>query len=259
MSIFDFATVWQTSRAQGNNLLVHLALAEMAVDGEAHASRTQIGNLARCSHDTVARAIDHLIGIRAIEVTEYNAGPRAARYTLLYDTAQVADLLRVAEPERAQTTQPAEFETYQTARQKDPIPQIAEVAGISAETEGALYPGQPVDAVPFLPPPSIPDATPGAQAAAHEQILAATGIAPVDHLAGLQALLAALGVKPHEDLPFYWFRAEHTEDYKALLADMECTIDDLLLGVTRQMIRAPDLRSIQELRLMLIVVNFLPA
>jgi len=95
-------------------------------------------------------------------------------------------------------------------------PQIAGVTDIPAKTEGALSAGQPVDAVPFLPPPSIPDAISRAQATVREQILAAHGITPVDHAAGLQALLAAIQVKPNEDLPFCWWRAEQTCSMRGL-------------------------------------------
>ena len=144
-----------------------------------------------------------------------------AQYRAICGPTQVAGYKRV------QTPQIADIRLHSGgALSLTQAPQIAEVTDIPAKTEGALSPSQPAEAAPFLPPPVIPEAVQGAQRTmVTEPLVVADLITPVDHAARLQALLAAIQVKPNEDLPFCWWRAEQTCAMQALCSDTELTVE----------------------------------
>jgi len=132
----------------------------------------------------VAQAIESLEKIRAIEVMTDRSSSRAATYVLLCYTPQVAGYKRV------QTPQIADIPPH--------TPQIAEV--------------EPV------PPEVVPDPPPPVREAV------ATDITPINHLAGLKILLAALKIKANYDLPFYWWRAEQTCSMRGLCSYTRLTV-----------------------------------
>ena len=93
MSFYDLAMVWRHSPATGNALLVHLTLADMAIDGLVCASQGEIAILARCDVSTVSRRIADLIEIG--EEGELALEDIAANYLQLGRDLQL-DWLRAA-------------------------------------------------------------------------------------------------------------------------------------------------------------------
>ena len=76
MASYEFACVWKESRATGSALLVHLALADCAVNGLARTSHKMLAHLSRLSVNSVGRAINQLAETREIEVLKKKSGNR---------------------------------------------------------------------------------------------------------------------------------------------------------------------------------------
>ena len=84
MSFYDLAMVWRHSPATGNALLVHLTLADMAIDGLVCASQGEIAILARCDVSTVSRRIADLIEIGELVEESRGAGRRTPIFRITH-------------------------------------------------------------------------------------------------------------------------------------------------------------------------------
>ncbi len=209
---------WIEVRCWAGTLLVHLAMADLAVAGSVKASHADLARIARCSIATVARAIEDLLNTGAIEVVVPKSGSRTPTYVLPHNAVL---------PHDAGLEGPETLQSDDICPKDDtpPIPATPQIADM------------PTPQIADMPRAVEPPASPLT--------------APIDHAANLQMLLRALKVKPNEDLPFYWFRAEHTADYKALIRDLDASLSDLLEAVREHSISTPDLRRIADLRPML--------
>ena len=135
-------------------------------------------------------------------------GNRAAQYTLLHYTPQLAGLPQDAVLKRVQTPQVAGLVQPGVLPSDGGTPQVAGVVSI---------------------PIKIPE----------------------DNIHGLHALLALLQVKANDNVPLYWYRAEHTSGLRALCSDTEHTVDEIaerLRGSGRDFTR---IRSIDDLAMAL--------
>lgn len=79
MSAYDFACVWKDSEATGSALLVHLALADCAINGIARVRHEDLARLSRLHVASVGRAIEQLAASGQIIIAEPKAGTRPAQ------------------------------------------------------------------------------------------------------------------------------------------------------------------------------------
>jgi len=59
-------------------------------------------------------------------------------------------------------------------------------------------------------------------------------------------LLALLQVKPNDDVPLYWYRAEHIEDYKILVAEPHPAACPHGFGAAGRTLRRPHRRRTEN-------------
>lgn len=97
-------------------------------------------------------------------------------------------------------------------------------------------------------------------AAATFQAVARSVVAPMasDPVAELSAFLVVLGVKPNPEVPLYWFRDEHVQDFIGLLRLADKTPGELIDAVKAANITAPNLRRIPELHNALAAAKVIP-
>jgi len=69
---------------------------------------------------------------------------------------------------------------------------------------------------------------------------------PEDNIHGLHALLALLQVKANDDVPLYWYRAEHIEDYKSLVAEPHPAACPHGFGAAGRTLRRPHRRRTEN-------------
>ncbi len=93
MSLEQFARVWGTSPATGTTLLVHLAIADLAIEKMVRAAQAAIADLARCSVTTVARAMQELVDLGVIIVVDDRTKP--AIYALIHQSDGISTQLRM--------------------------------------------------------------------------------------------------------------------------------------------------------------------
>ena len=242
MSFFDLAMAWRYSPATGNAFLVHMALADMAIDSRVCATQAEIAILARCSVPTVSRVLPELIEAGCIEIEAQGGGPRSPIYRLAHrfqnDSFIRNDVVRrviddqtesEAMPQRIPFVQPNDGESMDILDQarRD----MMDATGISD----------------VLRPPNV-----------YKNL--ARAIVGRDELsAGLQNLLRAMGTEvPEGAPPLYWCRDEHVEAYRQLLSLTDNTPAQLLAAVQAAQIRAPKIRTLQEINDKLSAANIIP-
>ena len=85
MSVLVTGTVWKTSRQSGNELLLLLAIADIADDdGVAWPGITSLAKKTRLAKRTVYRLISHLIAEGELEVTAGKGRGKTNLYKVLY-------------------------------------------------------------------------------------------------------------------------------------------------------------------------------
>ncbi len=237
MSSQAFRNVWASSPASGSTLLVHLALADMADEvGIVRANHAAIARATRADEDTVAHALRRLVEIGQIAVVEAKRGRRCALLRLFPLTPKNA----IFGGGNALPGQPL------TPKQSDisVTPNIAESTEIAAEPAPPLVETRaPVqeNPAPGLGKNQITDvghdagqttdAQPGAKrglsdgaligpsnAAKSASVSGQVPPAPINSC-DLDRLLKMLGVQPPDEIPLYWWRAEHTSALRALCRD----------------------------------------
>lgn len=233
MSFYDLAMVWRHSPATGNALLVHLALADMAIDGLVCASQGEIAILARCDVSTVSRRIADLVEIGELVEESRGAGRRTPIFRIAHKAmtegappvvVQNAGVVQdaVLSPDESQQSERETMEQY-VARTLEPHSE---------------------------PPP----------AAANVYKHLARAIVGRDGLVkGLEALLKAVGASlPEGAPPLYWYRDEHVEAYRRTLDLAVMSPSELLAAVQAAKIKAPNMRRVQDLHNALAAAQIIP-
>lgn len=250
MSAYEFATVWNNSKATGSALLVHLALADCAVNGLARTNHQTLASIARVSVDSVARAINQLVQMGEIEILEPRSGNRVPQIDVMPNRG------RSSKP-RQPTPQIAEMgeqiPTLQIADMPLPTPQIAalsivdqviddirKITGI-ADIDNAWFSSKRV--APKELPIAVYSAALDVQPFTSRRVPAAVQIVPAD----VGRVLKAAGVPPNEEVPLYWWRAEHLADLIDLCKGLGISVDTLIGRITTSGQKAPDLRRIADL------------
>jgi hypothetical protein len=265
MSSQGFRNVWASSPASGSTMMVHLALAEMADEvGIVRANHAAIARAARANEDTVALALRRLVQMRQIEVVEPKRGRRCALLRLFPLTPKEA----VFSGGNALTSLPLPPKHSDISV----MPNISESAEVTAEP--ALAVGEnlaPVqeDLAHSLGESQTADVDHEAGGTTDTKPIAKHGLSdgamvgPCDaakfpsvsgpvptasiNSTDLNRLLKMLGVQPPEEIPLYWWRAEHTSALRALCSDTGLTVDEIaerLRGSGRDFTR---IRSIDDL------------
>ena len=283
MSLEQFARVWGTSPATGTTLLVHLAIADLAIEKMVRAPQAAIADLARCSVTTVARAMQELVDMGVIIVVDDRTKP--AIYALIHQSDGISTQLRMNRVDNVQN------DGILQADGKEPQ-ESGQTGGIAGEgtggkslaREGNIGDPMPVSTediaeIPLREPtppvvevPSVADMRPimDLQDAIARDVREATGIdrvliedpapAPTfkamarsvvlqpssDPVAELSAFLRALGVQPNPEAPAYWYRDEHVQDFKALLLLADKTPGELLDAVHQAQVKTPTIRKLAD-------------
>jgi len=237
MSFFDLAMVWRHSPATGNAFLVHLALADMAIDSRVSATQAEIAILARCSVPTVSRVLPELIEAGCIETEAQGGGPRSPIYRLVHrlqnDGIARDDVVSQAQDDQFESRAMPHQDLYPT-----PAPFV-----------DALV--QPFPK-PF--PPPTPEPTPNVY-----KHLARAAVGRDELSAGLQDLLRAMGTEvPEGAPPLYWCRYEHVEAYRQILSFGGKTPAQLLAAVQAAQIKAPKIRVLSEIHDKLAAAKIIP-
>ena len=237
MSFYDLAMVWRHSPATGNALLVHLALADMAIDGLVCASQGEIALLARCDVSTVSRRIADLVEIGELAAESHGAGRRSPIFRITHKA--------MTEGAPRAIVQDAGVVQDDMIRPDD-RPQD-EREDVMQEVHSA--PPEVTAPISIEPPPP---------ANVHRRL--ARAIVGRDELVkGLEALLRVVGAElPEGAPPLYWYRDEHVEAYRHLLDLATLSPTELVTAVREANIKAPNMRKVQDLNNVLAAAQIIP-
>ena len=250
-------------------MMVHLALADMADEvGIVRANHAAIARAARANEDTVALALRRLVQMRQIEVVEEKRGRRCALLRLFPLTPKEA-VFRGGNALTSLPLPPKHSDTSVTPN----IPESAEVEAETALAVGEnLAPvqedltlslggsqttdvndevGATTDTKPNAKYGLFDGALVGSCDAAKFPSMSGPAPPALINSTDLDRLLKMLGVQPSEEIPLYWWRAEHTSGLRALCSETELTVDEIaerLRGSGRDFTR---IRSIDDLALAL--------
>lgn len=257
MSFYDLAMVWRHSPATGNALLVHLALADMAIDGLVCASQGEIAILARCDVSTVSRRIADLVGIGELVEESRGAGRRTPIFRIAHkamtegappvvvQNAGVVQDAVLTPDERPQVEQGDVMPEYL------PLPPEERYLRGAALIDDAMRSMRDVTGIAdaSTPPPPVN---------VHKHL--ARAIVGRDELVkGLEALLRTVGAQlPEGAPPLYWYRDEHVEAYRGTLDLAGMSPSELLTAVQAAKIKAPNMRRVQDLHDTLAAAQILP-
>lgn len=235
MSFFDLAMVWRHSPVNGNAFLVHLALADMAIDSRVSATQAEIAVLAGCSVPTVSRVLPELIEAGCIETEAQGGGPRSPIYRLVHR-------LQNDGIARDDVVSPADYDQFGSLDMPD-----------ATRNAPNTLPNTPN----FLQRHAAPEPSPEAAPNVYKGL--ARAIVGRDELsAGLQDLLRAMGTEvPEGAPPLYWCRDEHVEAYRQILSFGGKTPAQLLAEVQAAQIRAPKIRELKEIHDKLAAANII--
>ena len=235
MSFFDFAMVWRYSPAQGNAFLVHLALADMAIESRVIATQGEIASIAHCSTPTVSRVLVELIEAGEIKIETQGGGPRSPIYKITHASMATAN-------GTLQNDSNVHPDMINEAKDHH--------IGIAAMTEQASYAEETV-AVEAQPAPV-------ARSVAQKPV-AITDLSREDLSFGLSRLLKAMGTDiPENAPPLYWFRDEHVADYRNFLLLADKLPYQFLEAVVAAQIKAPNIRSLREIGSKLAAAKIIP-
>lgn len=258
MSAYEFARVWGESNTTGSALLVHLALADCAVNGVAKATHENLAALSRLSVASVARAIAHLVEMEEIEILWPKSGSRPAQIAVLpwpsKSQSRQSELKEAKSPPVFRTTPTIGPADHSIIAPHTPLMQKLTAEMLlhgrfqpsldeSGPTEiidpllDAIMrePGEPLGgaySAPAAIQPVEPPRTPPAML-----------IAPGD----VGRVLKAAGVPPNEEMPAYWWRSDHKADLADLCNRLGITVDGCIARITRSGRTMPELRRIGEL------------
>ena len=295
MSLEQFARVWGTSPATGTTLLVHLAIADLAIEKMVRAPQAAIADLARCSVTTVARAMQELVDMGVIIVVDDRTKP--AIYALIHQSDGISTQLRMNRVDNVQNDGILQDDSKepQESGQTEGIA-VQDTLGKNLAREGNIGDPMPVSTediaeIPLREPtppvvevPSVADMRPimDLQDAIARDVREATGIdrvliedpapAPTfkamarsvvlqpssDPVAELSAFLRALGVQPNPEAPAYWYRDEHVQDFKALLLFADKTPGELLDAVHQAQVKTPTIRKLADAHNVLAQAGIIP-
>lgn len=237
MSFYDLAMVWRHSPATGNALLVHLALADMAIDGLVCASQGEIALLARCDVSTVSRRIADLVEIGELAAESHGAGRRSPIFRITHKA--------MTEGAPRAIVQDAGVVQDDMIRPDD-RPQD-EREDVMQEAHSA--PPEVTAPISIEPPPP-------ANVYKH---LARSIVGRDELVKGLEALLRAVGAQlPEGAPPLYWYRDEHVEAYRGTLDLAGMSPSELLTAVQAAKIKAPNMRKVQDLHNALAAAMIIP-
>lgn len=257
MSFYDLAMVWRHSPATGNALLVHLALADMAIDGLVCASQGEIAILARCDVSTVSRRIADLVGIGELVEESRGAGRRTPIFRIAHKAmTEGAPPVVVQNAGIVQNAVVRQDERPQ-AEQGDVMPEYLPLPPEERYLRGAALSDDAMRSMRDVT--GIADAsTPPPPANVHKHL--ARAIVGRDELVkGLEALLKAVGASlPEGAPPLYWYRDEHVEAYRKTLDLTGMSPSELLTAVQAAKIKAPNMRRVQDLHDTLAAAQILP-
>lgn len=254
MSLEQFARVWGTSPATGTTLLVHLAIADLAIEKMVRAPQAAIADLARCSVTTVARAMQELVDMGVIIVVDDRTKP--AIYALIYQSDGISTQLRMNRVDNVQNDGILQDDSkeLQESGQTEGMA-VQDTLGKNLAREGNIGDPMPVSTediaeIPLhesTPPVSRiliedPAPAPTFKAMARSVVLQPSS----DPVAELSAFLRALGVQPNPEAPAYWYRDEHVQDFKALLLLADKTPGELLDAVHQAQVKTPTIRKLAD-------------
>lgn len=267
MSAYQTGMVWLFSKSTGSARLVLLALADnSAHDGSVTISQTRLAELCNCATETVRRAILDLIEAGEIAISRESV---PTRYTILPPESRKAPI-RIAAEEGSQpprnevcsgdtgdTTHQFEggdvhFEDCNPTNRGDShrIVTVADDAkvlvGITPEEAKA---DQELAARHTITVDDL-DASRTAEPIFDGLDNAPQARAPMPrHLPESRVgyVLAAAGVQPRQDQPFYWFRMEHEADLDALCKALSMDAAAIAARLSQAKVRIPDLRRIADL------------
>ena len=254
MSLEQFARVWGTSPATGTTLLVHLAIADLAIEKMVRAPQAAIADLARCSVTTVARAMQELVDMGVIIVVDDRTKP--AIYALIHQSDGISTQLRMNRVDNVQNDGILQDDSKepQESGQTEGIA-VQDTLGKNLAREGNIGDPMPVSTediaeIPLhesTPPVSRiliedPAPAPTFKAMARSVVLQPSS----DPVAELSAFLRALGVQPNPEAPAYWYRDEHVQDFKALLLLADKTPGELLDAVHQAQVKTPTIRKLAD-------------
>ena len=260
MSLEQFARVWGTSPATGTTLLVHLAIADLAIEKMVRAAQAAIADLARCSVTTVARAMQELVDLGVIIVVDDRTKP--AIYALIHQSDGISTQLRMNRVDNVQNDgilqadgkEPQESGQTEGIAVQDTL-EVNSARDVRLPNEGNIGAPMPVSTediaeIPLhesTPPVSRiliedPAPAPTFKAMARSVVLQPSS----DPVAELSAFLRALGVQPNPEAPAYWYRDEHVQDFKALLLLADKTPGELLDAVHQAQVKTPTIRKLAD-------------
>lgn len=239
MSAYDFACVWKDSEATGSALLVHLALADCAINGIARVRHEDLARLSRLHVASVGRAIEQLAASGQIIIAEPKAGTRPAQIVVWPKKVSTWAIL---------SELPAyEFANEDVVAPDTPVMQKLLADGWINDDPGPTEIVDPLlDAIMGEPdePLGYAWSAPAAiQPVEPPRAPPAMLIAPGD----VARVLNAAGVPKNEELPGYWWRSEHKADLADLCARLGITVDVCIARITKGGRSMPDLRRIAEL------------
>ena len=257
MASYEFACVWKESKATGSALLVHLALADCAVNGLARTSHKMLAHLSRLSINSVGRAINQLAETREIEILTQKSGNRLPQIDVMPHRGRSSELRR-ATPQTGDMDQPSATPQTGAMENKDlsnsictndvsngyPTPQ-------NGNTDAPSFDIAQLTNLNISVPIAKPEDTGLAQvfAAIDLQPYASSSQIPSNLVvpADVGRVLAAAGVPPNDEVPLYWFRAEHLADLTDLCKGLGITVDNCIERITKSGQKAPALRRITDL------------
>ena len=239
MGAYDFACVWKDSEATGSALLVHMALADCAINGIARVRHEDLARLSRLHVASVGRAIEQLATSGQIIIAEPKAGTRPAQIVVWPTKASAYATL---------SELPAyEFANATVTAPDTPVMQKLLDDGWINDDPGPTEIIDPLlDAImgePDEPPGYAWSAPTAIQPVVPPRTPPAMLIAPGD----VARVLNAAGVPKNEEMPAYWWRTEHKADLADLCERLDVTVDVIVQRLMRSGQTAPDLRRIGDL------------
>ncbi len=247
MSSQAFQNVWTSSPASGSTLLVHLALADMAdEDGSVRANHAAIARATRADEDTVAHALRRLVEIGQIAVVEAKRGRRCALLRLFPLTPKHSDIS--VTPNIAESTEIAAEPALPLVETRAPVQKNpAPGPGKNQTADVGHDAGETTDAQPGAKRGLSDGALIGpSNAAKSPSVSGQVPPAPINS-GDLDRLLKMLGVQPPDEIPLYWWRAEHTSALRALCRDTGITVDEIAARLRKSGRDFTRIRSIEDL------------